>query len=399
MAVVAGYQQFGGRHAETASLANVLAAQGIYAPHNGKPYSEAMLLGIGGGLGAGYILYEFKAHHTKVLICGWQNNWQYTIQFYETLCQRIGVIPTFHEATSPKVASKQLADLLDAGKPVVAWVDRAGMPYLELPSTLIGHLGHWVAIFGIEGDTVWVDDLAAKPFRVSAEALIPARGRIPSYKNRLLEVSPNTTPDLPSAVKTGIDHCVEHLSQKSDSFSLPSFRKWGKMMTDRKNAKGWHVAFADRRGLYSTLKSIYEGVEIIDNGGGAMRGMYADFLEEAAEVISRPTLRQAAAHYRDLAAQWTRLAESALPDEVEPFRLTKQLLRQRSNLLTSKGADAAAETQPLSERLASLHAEYNPNFPLNDGEIDVLFSTLGEQLLALYDAEVAALEELRGAME
>ena len=31
-------------------------------PHTGQPLSEAMVLGAGGGLGAGYILWEFKAH-------------------------------------------------------------------------------------------------------------------------------------------------------------------------------------------------------------------------------------------------------------------------------------------------------------------------------------------------
>jgi hypothetical protein len=399
MALVAGYRQFGGQHAETASLTNVLAAQGVVASNNGKPYSEAMLLGIGGGLGAGYILFEFKAHHTKVLVIGWQNRWQYWVHFYETLCERIGVIPTFHEAGSPKAASKQLTDALDAGKPVVAWVDRAGMPYLQLPESLRGHIGHIVAICGMEDDTIWVDDLAAKPFAVSVEAMIPARGRISSFKNRLLEITPNRTPDMAEAVLTGIRDCVEHLSQKSDSFSLPTFRKWGKMMTDRKNAKGWHVAFADRRGLYGALRSIYEGVELVDATGGGLRGLYADFLEEAAELLSRPSLRQAAARFRDLAAQWTRLADAALPDQVEPFRETRQLLRQRHNLLLSKGDDAAAQMLPLTERLGALQSKYNPAFPLSDAEVDRLFSTLGEQLLALYDAETAALEQLRGAIE
>lgn len=399
MALVEGYHDFGGKHAETASLANVLAAQGVAAPHNGKPYSEAMLLGIGGGLGAGYILFEFKEHNTRTLVFGWQNNWQYPIRFYETLCERIGVIPAFHEAGSAKAASKQLADLLDAGKPVVAWVDRAGMPYFQLPDALRGHIGHIVAIFGVEGDTVWVDDLAAKPYAVSAEAMITARGRISSYKNRLFEVTPNGTPDLPAAVLTGIRHCVEHLSQKSDSFSLPTFRKWGKMMTERKNAKGWHVVFADRRGLYGALKSVYEGVELVDVGGGGLRGLYADFLEEAAEVLNRPALRDAGAKYRDLAAQWSRLGESALPEDMEPLRETRQLLRQRHDLLIREGDDANAEMLPLTERLNALQKQYNPVFPLSDAEVDSLFSGLGEQLLALYDAEVAALEHLRGAIE
>ena len=63
------YTHFGGQQAETASLTNILRAQGVHAPHNNQPFSEALLLGIGGGLGAGYILWEFAAHNvTRFLI-------------------------------------------------------------------------------------------------------------------------------------------------------------------------------------------------------------------------------------------------------------------------------------------------------------------------------------------
>ena len=42
-----------------------------------------------------------------------------------------------------------------------------------------------------------------------------------------------------------------------------------------------------------------------------------------------------------------------------------------------------------------LYLEYNPNFPMDDAQIDNLFATLGEQLLALYDAEVSAVTALK----
>lgn len=36
---------YSGKHPNTAALKNVLAAQGVKAPHINKPFSEAMLLG------------------------------------------------------------------------------------------------------------------------------------------------------------------------------------------------------------------------------------------------------------------------------------------------------------------------------------------------------------------
>ncbi len=44
--------RYGGKHPNTAALKNVLAAQGVKAPHNGELFNEAMLLAIGGELGA-----------------------------------------------------------------------------------------------------------------------------------------------------------------------------------------------------------------------------------------------------------------------------------------------------------------------------------------------------------
>jgi len=397
MATVAGYTHFGGRHAETASLANTLRAQGVRAPHNGQPFSEAMLLGIGGGLGAGYILWEFKEHHVKVLVFGWQNRWQYPMQFYENLCKRINVTPTFRETGSQKAAAQQLTEALDSGKPIVAWVDRAQMPYLQLPKSLEGHIGHLIAIYGIEDGEFLVDDLAVKPFRVPAETMVSARARIGSYKNRLLLATPEGAPDLSEAIMAGLQACVEHLSQSSDSFSLPTFQKWGKMMTHRKNPKGWPVVFADRRGLYSALKSAYEGIELVSTGGGGMRGLYADFLEEAADVLNRAVLREVAEQYRKLAARWSAFASAALPDPIEPLRQTKELLCQRYNILMTEGGDGVEAMRPLTEQLGKLYVQHNLEFPMSDSEIDKLFSALGEELLGLYEAEKAALAALREA--
>ena len=56
-----GYRLRGGVHPDTAAVANVLAHHGVVAGHTGEPLSEAMVLGIGGGLGAGYILWEFES--------------------------------------------------------------------------------------------------------------------------------------------------------------------------------------------------------------------------------------------------------------------------------------------------------------------------------------------------
>ena len=76
---------------------------------------------------------------------------------------------------------------------------------------------------------------------------------------------------------------VERLSAKSDSFSLPAWRKWARMTTDARHEQGWPTVFADGRGTASARASIYSGAA----GGAHLRGLYADFLDEASVLLGR----------------------------------------------------------------------------------------------------------------
>ena len=349
MPTIATYRQFGGIHPETAALTNILAAKQIVAPHTGKPFSEAMILGISGGLGMGYILWEFQEHrmqhNIKVLVLAFQNTWQYTIKYYEAVCQRLSLKFSIPETGNIKVATQTLHDALARSTPVVAWVDGASMPYMQLPEAMKGHFGHFVAVCGTEGDNVLIDDLAAQPFKVPADVFTGARARIGSFKNRLLVVEGAAANiNLEAAITQGIAFCAEHLSSNSESFSLPAIRKWAKLMTDQKNKKGWPVVFKDRRGLYSTLTSLFEAIEVQGAPGG-LRGMYNDFLLEAANVVNNPRLKEPAEHYAALAKHWHALAEEALPDTVPQFKRAKQVIRERQNVLL-KGGEAWRTTQP-----------------------------------------------------
>ena len=66
-----------GIHPDTAAMATVLAAKGVVSPATGRRISEAILLVVGGGLGAGYILWEFESRKRAVLTLGFRNQWQY----------------------------------------------------------------------------------------------------------------------------------------------------------------------------------------------------------------------------------------------------------------------------------------------------------------------------------
>jgi hypothetical protein len=56
-----------GRHPDTAALTRLLAALGVTDPVGGHPLTEAMALGIAGGIGFAYFVFEYEELTTLYL--------------------------------------------------------------------------------------------------------------------------------------------------------------------------------------------------------------------------------------------------------------------------------------------------------------------------------------------
>ncbi len=394
--IIKSYKLLGGTHPETATIKNVLASLGVKAPHTGKPFTEAMLLGVAGGLGIGYILWEFKKYASAILVMAFQNKWNYPVKFTTNLCNRLGIKPVFKETSGTVAAEKHLKEALENGTPAIAWVDQFHLPYMHLPETLNGCMSWIVTAYGLDeaGNKVFIDDLGKKPLTLSGEEFAKARARIPSYKNRLLLLEAPKAIDIENAIIEGIRDCVNYLGAKSDTFALPAIAKWAKLMTDTKNSKGWPVVFKKRNGLYSTLTSIYEGIAHRDSDGDGLRAMYADFLSEASAVINTPRLKEIAAQYKKIAKMWANLADACLPDSVQPFKETKKLLDKKYELLRTQGDAGLKEVAKMSKKLNDWDGALNKQIPLNDRQIDELFADIQARLYDIHAAEEKALAEL-----
>ena len=395
--IIPSYKHLGGVHPDTAALKNILASMGVKAPHTGKPFTEAMLLGIGGGLGAGYILWEFKKYASAILVLAFRNNWQYPVKFMQNLCGRLGAKLIIKETAGQKAAASNLTDALAKGKPVIAWVDQHKLPYLHVPDYYDGCFFHVVGVYGIDEakGEVLIDDRGTMPFMVGAEQFAKARARIVSFKNRLMMVEAPAKIDLHKAILVGIRDGAAHLSKPSTSFSLPAFLKWAKLMTDAKDQKAWSKVFAKPLGLYSTLRSIYEGISVVGTSGGCLRGLYADFLEESGTVLNKPKLKEVAAQYKALDKMWNAFAEAALPDAVKPLKETKTLLVQRDEALKTKGQSGLEELEKVGQQLHAMREAFDKKFPMNDSDIATLFADMQKHLYGIYETEVKANAALR----
>ncbi|WP_420644038.1 BtrH N-terminal domain-containing protein [Candidatus Leptofilum sp.] len=393
------YTQFGGIHPETATMTNVLANQGFVSPHNGRPLSEAMVLGIAGGLGCGYILWEFKKHDAAILVMGFQNKWNYTTQFMQNFCDRVGVKADFLETGGAKTAAKHLGDALADGRFPIAWVDQEKLPYFYLRPMYSGCFGHFVTVFGEKDGRYLLDDRSQTPLSVDGNTFSEARKRIGSYKNRLLLLEANGSDfDLPAATMAGLEDCVDYLSQSSQTFALPVYKKWAKMMTDTKNKKGWPTVFKEKKGLYSTLRSLHEGIKLFGTAGGGLRNVYADFLGEASDILNQPKLEEAAELYHRVAVLWRNFADAVLPDEIPPLKETKTLLAKKYHIFLSCGTEADAELRQLSQQLQDMEVELNGRFPISDDTMQALFADMQGHLEQIYATEKEALAALAGAI-
>ena len=150
-----------------------------------------MVLGVGGGLGAGYILWEFEAHHTRPRSCSASATSGSTRAAGRR--RRSSASACRSSCTRPaarKGAAAKLDAALAAGRPALATVDRQEIGYWHLPAHQSGRGGYPVVVYGVDGDRVRIDDRNLAPLTVDRERLDAARARVGSYKHRLVVIEP-----------------------------------------------------------------------------------------------------------------------------------------------------------------------------------------------------------------
>jgi hypothetical protein len=361
--------------------------------------TEAAILGIGGGLGAGYILWEFKSHGEPVLTLGFRNQWQYpSIPGWtgKTL-DRLGIEPDQHETGGAGAAREALDSRLDAGVPVIALVDPQSLGTWGQPEALSGRDGLFVVVFGRDADGSYlVDDRGRSPFRVSPAVMAAARGRVGSFSHRIvaLRTTPGPIPAerLRAAMRAGLEDQIDHLRSPSDSFSLPAWRKWARLMTDQRNAKAWPRVFADGSGLFGSLSAVHESVDgRVGPHGGHLRELYAASLDEAAVALDNPALGDAARAWRGVADRWEELADAAVPPDLADAAEAVEAAEALHEAVMA-GEQVRSRAAAAAETAWAIRDRYADAFPLPPDRIAAILEDLGDRLGEIYQTEVDALD-------
>jgi len=380
------------------ALRALLSHAGVKNPHTRAPFSEAMIFGFDGGIGAGVFAFHYAKEDFSSFYIAGRHGWQDDAHWGHTALKRLGLAFTVKESSGVKPGEKHLRELLEGGRPVMSWVDASGLSYRGLPASFSGGGYHVVTVFGIDeaAGTALVGDLADDPIPVPLAQLAIARGRIKKFKSRLLAIDPpKKVPDLATLVRGSIGECVEGLTTcKMKNFRLDAFAAWAERLDGSKAADSWEKIFPPGHHLYQGLRSVTEHIEYYGTGGGLCRPIFAEFLEESAEALGDSGLATLAERYSALGREWTALAAAALPDEIPAFKETRELLAKKWEGLHTEGAGAAKTIASCRASLDEEEVRMKQAFPLDAARSAALRRDLKHRVTDLHEGEVAALTAL-----
>lgn len=400
MTVLKDYDQFLGRHWETGSVSNYYAYRGVTAPHTGRPYSEALLMGVSGGIVMGYFSFAYEGYDPMANILT-----RNTFDPWDTMLGRLGVVQNVKQTGISETGVKNLEETLAEGLPAIVWADMFSLPYNALPHDE----GMWgmqpVVVYGYDRDAgqAWIADRSSVPLRVTPDELDAARGRVKKFKNRLITLEPPDPDKLPAAVRKGIWDCIKLFTEappkgSKNNFGLAAYRWWSELLTNPKARLSWEKEFPAGGKMYSGLTWAFNHINTFGNDGHAERDLYATFLEEASQILGKLALQQVAEMFRDSARAWDELSTALLPDDVAELAETRQLMLRRHRLFLEQGSAALDDIQQVTAQLAEIKAQVSESFAMDDAGVIAMRADISRHVMRIHDIEMEAVEELQAAM-
>lgn len=391
----------------TTALRILLTAVGVRAPHTAAPFTEAMLFGVAGGIGAGVFSFVYEKENFASFFVAGRHDWGDHTRYLRNAATRLGAETTVAESSGVKPAAQALAKALAGGQPCIVWVDAAALPHRAVPGMMSGGSYHLVTVYEADDSagTALIGDLSDEPMTIPLDALAAARARIKKDRNRVLSLTPPAkVPRLGALVRGGLQACHAGLlggtalGGAKTNFSLEAFRVWGNRLHGSRDKESWDRVFTPGSRLWRGLTSINDYIEHCGTGGGLSRPLFAEFLEESGEALGSGPLSALAERYAELGRRWSELADAALPSDVPAMREAKELLARKSELLHSGGPEAIEERRLASARLDELAGAAQERFPLAEADADTLRADLQLRVLGLYEGEVAAHEAMARVM-
>ena len=400
MPTLADYEQFEGRYWDTGSIRNALDYQGVKAPHSGEPYSEALLLGVSGGITFGYFTFHYDGYDPQVNLLT-----RNTFEPMEKIFDRLGIPREVLQSTSAVKGRENLLGALEAGYAPIACPDMWLLPYNALPYDEGMWGGMPLVVFGYEPQLgeAYLSDRSFVPLTVSTEELDAARARVKKDKQRLLLLGVPDEARLAGAVRLGLADCVRLMTEKPPrgsvkNFGLRALRHWQEML--QKSGRGsWAKEYPSGRQLLAVLMSAYTFLgPAFGKTMRAERDVYADFLDEARQILQLGALENVALRYRVAGDAWEGLLCALLPEDVGLLKKAREYIDIKTEMFIEKGAAALPAMLDCNRRLDALKREAASDFPMTAGEISDLRDEICRHVRKVHEAEEEAVMALKAAV-
>lgn len=293
--ILPDFEHLPGVHCGSTALANALRTSGV-------ELSEAMVFGLGAGLGFCYLSSsELSPSHFFL---------GRAAHLERTACEVLGVDAVVRTADDPAIAWEGVRDALERGVAPILTTELSELPYWRT-RTPFG--GHRIVIAGHdpEREVALVADTDRPGLEeVPLEALARARASVaPPFGapgNPWLEINGATRPrPLADAIREALRRQAREMLLDPDGFegvsALERFAAELPEWPDRAQGE------ADRVWCF---RFGYQLIERRGTGGGLFRKLHAAFLREAERVVPSLAGLGLAARMEGLAASWSRLAAS-----------------------------------------------------------------------------------------
>lgn len=286
---VKNFKAFKGQHCETTATGTLLLNLGI-------DYSEAMLFGLGEGLG--FIFWKMKTMNFPFI-----GGRVKTDRLTENLCRNLNLKLNVSETSSLKKAWSNIETPLSEGKVVGLKLD---CYHLEYFTSKIHFAGHYVAMYGYDDThSFLVDtDQQGKQVKTSLENLALARSEKGpmSSRNRSYTIEKTESlPDLKVAIRQAIlNNANEYLNPPITNLCFKGIKKTAKEI------KKWFDTSKDIKTEFHTSAMLMERA---GTGGALLRNLYRDFLKESVVHIKSSVVEDAYLDFKNIAKDWTKISQ------------------------------------------------------------------------------------------
>jgi hypothetical protein len=245
-----------------------------------------------------------------------------------------------------------------------------------------------------------VDDRARVPIGIASTLLDEARGKVKKEKFRLVTLEAPDEPDLAGAVTAGVADCVRLFTEKpprgsANNFGTRSYDRWIKALRNPNGKGGWAKSFPPGRSFFAGLSSAFRYGLLFweDTSRTADRALYADFLDESAQILSSESLPGIAEQFRSAGELWRGLATALLPDEIPILREARELLVERHESFLAAGNRELDRLHRIDARMEELRRAADSELTDERTVADVM-NGVADQVERIRNAEQAAFEEL-----